>query len=278
MTTKKAIARAGKRTKAKKAAKKPGTALALAVPNQVDAQPRSVIAAIAKMAADPRCNPTAIRELLEIQKDIMASQARIDFIEAFHRMADELPVIAQNGRIEIYDKNTKKLIQSTPFAKWVDMNEVIKPILARNGFILRFMSGSEPDGRPIVYGVLSHRGGHGEESKLSLPFDASGSKNNVQGIGSSISYGKRYITVGLLNLISRAPTDQDDDAKVAGDAEMAAISDEQFQELEDKIKTSGADRVKFRAHFSVESTRELPRRRFDEAMKMLDQRASRKAS
>jgi hypothetical protein len=40
--------------------------------------------------------------------------------------------------------------------------------------------------------VLSHELGHSEETTMTLPLDTSGSKNNVQAVGSSTSYGKRY--------------------------------------------------------------------------------------
>ena len=65
-------------------------------------------------------------------------------------------------------------------------------------------------------GILSHRDGHREETTLTLPYDSSGSKNSVQAAGSSYSYGRRYATLMLLNISSRAPQDMDDDGRAAG--------------------------------------------------------------
>ena len=68
--------------------------------------------------------------------------------------------------------------------------------------------------------------GHKEEAELVLPADVSGGKNPVQAVGSSLSYGQRYVTKLLLNLASRR-LDEDDDARSAGQgqAERDAIAD-----------------------------------------------------
>jgi hypothetical protein len=60
-----------------------------------------------------------------------------------------------------------------------------------------------------------HRGGHSEEATKFYPADTSGSKNAIQAIGSSISYGKRYTASALLNLTSRK--EDDDGAKGGGE-------------------------------------------------------------
>lgn len=252
--------------------KKRSTALAVVKQHA----PRSIIEVIADAARDKAVDAGKMKELLAMQTEVMARQAKTDFIAAFHNMQMELPVLSPKGQIEIKDKVTQAIIQSTPYAKFADIMDVVKPILDRNGFILRFRTDGVADGRVVVVGILSHRNGYYEESTLTLPIDASGSKNNVQGIGSSTSYGKRYATIALLNLTSRAKPDEDDDGAVGGDASMAPITDEKFKTLEAKIVSSGADRVKFREHFHVDSIRELPQKEFDTAMKMLEQKEARK--
>ena len=62
----------------------------------------------------------------------------------------------------------------------------------------------------MVVGVLRHEAGHKEEAELVLPADVSGGKNPVQAVGSSLSYGQRYVTKLLLNLASRRLGEDDD--------------------------------------------------------------------
>ncbi len=75
-----------------------------------------------------------------------------------------------------------------------------------------------------MVGVLRHEAGHKEEAELVLPADVSGDKNPVQAVGSSLSYGQRYVTKLLLNLASRK-LGEDDDGRSAGEtrAEQDAI-------------------------------------------------------
>ena len=111
-------------------------------------------------------------------------------------------------------RNGHRLVTATAtstYALWEDINEAIKPVIARSGFGLRFRIGQEHN-TIVVTAILSHCGGHAEETTMRLPVDLSGGKNPVQAIGSSTSYGKRYTASALLNLTSRG---EDDDGKAA---------------------------------------------------------------
>jgi hypothetical protein len=112
--------------------------------------------------------------------------------------------------------------------------ETIRPILFRHGFALSFKPSVSARGEPVVVGVLRHQGGHKEEAELVLPFDPSGGKNPVQAVGSSLSYGQRYVTKLILNLASRK-LDEDDDGQMAGSvqAERDAIVEINGLEMED---------------------------------------------
>jgi ERF superfamily len=134
-----------------------------------------------------------LRWLAEIQQASEARQARASFAASLVRMQPNLPVVAEKG--EVKDRNGD--VQYT-YALWEDINETVRPILAKYGFALTFKTGIE--GRQVmVTGVLSHKAGHREETTMILPIDFSGAKNGVQAIGSSTSYGKRYTAIALLN-------------------------------------------------------------------------------
>ncbi len=73
-------------------------------------------------------------------------------------------------------------------------------------------------------GALRHEAGHKEEATLELPVDTTGDKNAVQAVGSTMSYGQRYVARMLLNLTSRG---DDDDGFAAGQSndEFNAIAE-----------------------------------------------------
>jgi hypothetical protein len=169
----------------------------------------AILAVIARAASDQAVDIDKMERLLQMQERVLARGAEAEFSTALAAMQPSLPSIDEKGSI----KNRDGQVQST-YALWEDINDAIKPMLSEHGFALSFRV-AEREGKTIVTGVLSHRSGHRETTDITLPADTSGSKNAVQAIGSSISYGKRYAAGALLNFTSRG---EDDDGKAAGKA------------------------------------------------------------
>ncbi len=169
----------------------------------------SFIHMIERASRDPNVDIDKMERLMQMHERLLDRQARAAFDAAFAAMQTELPQMPEHGKI----KNKSGGVQST-YALWEDINDIIKPIMSRNGFALSFKI-SNRDKFSVVTGTLSHSAGHREESTFELPLDISGSKNEVQGLGSSTAYGKRYVAGALLNLTSRG---QDNDG--AGSARM----------------------------------------------------------
>lgn len=166
---------------------------------------------IARAAADPNTDVDKLERLLAMAERIKAQEAKAAYTRDLATMQPKLPVIDEKGGI----KNNAGVVQST-YAKWEDINDAIQPILSAHGFALSFRPGIATDGKVTVTTVLAHADGHSDEATVTLPHDASGSKNSVQAVGSSFTYAKRYGAIGLLNITSRAPGDRDDDGQTGG--------------------------------------------------------------
>lgn len=177
-------------------------------------EPVTILNIINRAAFDPSVDADKIERLLNMAREFKKDEAKAAYAKAMIAMKPEMPVIDRKGKIVITDKNDKtKIIQSTPYALWEDIDAAITPILARHGFVLTFRTGAGAEGRITVTGVLTHEMGHSEESTMPLPLDTSGSKNNVQAAGSSTSYGKRYTATALLNIRTKG---EDDDGENGG--------------------------------------------------------------
>jgi len=160
-----------------------------------------MIAVIADAAQNPNVDVNKMSALLDMQERIMDRQAREAFVAAKAAMSSELPNISKNRRGH----------NNTRYATWDKIHRIIKPILARHGFDLGFNVGHDGN-MTTVEAVLSHVQGHVETSgAMKLPNDQSGHKNSVQAVGSTVSYGKRYTTLALLNI----STDDDTDGETA---------------------------------------------------------------
>lgn len=162
----------------------------------------AIIQVIERAAMNPNVDIDKMERLLQMQERIMERNAQAAYAAAFAEMQPDLPEIPEHGKGH----------NNASYALWEDINDLIKPVLAKHGFGISFKPGR--DGPNItVTAILTHREGHREEASMILPVDASGSKNAVQAVGSSTSYGKRYTASALLNLTSRH---EDDDGKKSG--------------------------------------------------------------
>lgn len=129
----------------------------------------------------------------------MRHNAAAAFEAAFAKMQPEIPVIDEHGRIEV-----KGAIRST-YAPLEDIHDVIKPITARHGFSIRHRTEWPADkpGTIRIVGILGHQQGHREETVFEAPMDRSDYRTDIQSMGSTVSYGRRYTTLDLLNISTR---------------------------------------------------------------------------
>lgn len=224
----------------------------------------SMIQVIERVAMNPDVDVEKMEKLLGIQERMLDRQARADFDAAMSEMQTHLPTIAKRGQIVV-----KGEVRSS-FATFEDINDVVKPILSRFGFSMSFHVNQE-GGQINVKGVLAHRSGHREETSITLGADVTGSKNAVQAVGSSVSYGKRYVMSALLNLTFRG---EDDDGEAA--APRRLVDAKQVSELSRALgQCSEKTREWFDGRYGDIS--DVPAAQFDALMVRLNE-AARKAS
>jgi hypothetical protein len=231
---------------------------------QAISETAALMQAITSAASNPAVDIDKLERLLAMHERVTARQAKAAYAKALASMQTELPEIEEHGKIDIGRGKPQK------YALWEDVNAAIKPILVKHGFSLSFRTGRDAD-KIIVTGVLLHRDGHSEETTMLLPIDASGSKNAVQAIGSSTSYGKRYTACALLNITSRG---EDDDGRSSTRRE--SITDEQVGEIVSLMDSVGAKKSVFLEVMKVPSIPEIPANRFDEAIGLLNQVAAKR--
>lgn len=135
--------------------------------------------------------------------------------------------------------NIKPVVRSTPghnskrYADFATIARAVDPVLSQFGLSYRFRS--EAGEKINVTCILSHKLGHSEETTLSGPPDKTGNKNDIQAIGSTLTYLQRYSLVQALGLAAS----NDDDAKAAT-GELC--SQEQIGEMVALIEDIGGKR------------------------------------
>lgn len=162
---------------------------------------------IERIAANPNVDVVKLEKVIDLQERLLAQQALAAFEADFARMQPDLPEIDERGKI----RNRDGSVRST-YATLEDINEVIKPILARHGFSIRHKTVFPADKPNIirVVGILGHKLGHREQSEFEAPADSSEYRTDIQSQGSTVSYGRRYTTCDLCNITTRG---QDNDGQ-----------------------------------------------------------------
>lgn len=248
----------------------PVTSLAMAPNAPMEYTPPSetavVLAVIERAARDPQVDIDKLERLLQMRERIASTAAKAAYSAALAQMQPELPTIAERGAI----KNNSGAVQSK-YALWEDVVAAITPVLSRHGFALSFRTGNG-DKTVTVTGVLSHRDGHSEETALTLPIDTSGSKNAVQSVGSSTSYGKRYTSAALLNL----RTGEADDDGQAGPVAAATVTQAQANEICALVNDTNSDPKKFLAYIDAARFEDILASKYAQAVASLQ--AKRKAA
>lgn len=195
---------------------------------------------IARAIEDPKFDADKLTKLYELRQRDIAVNAKVAFNVAFAAASLEMPTILKRGTISLgKDKDTGRDKGSIPFAKYEDLDRIIKPIERAHGFTRSFRSRPANSGVYIVL-VLAHRAGHSEESERQLPPDPGPGRNALQAIGSADSYAKRYLTLGMWNIVT---VGADDDGHTGGAGRL--ITKDQELRLRDLLLSTESDEPRF---------------------------------
>lgn len=194
----------------------------------------AVLAVIARAASDPTVDMDKLERLLDMQERIMNKQAETEFNSALAAMQAEIPSVAERGAITGKTKDGRDF-KSGNYATYEDIVDVVRPIMNKFGFAISFSIEQSPSSI-VVIGELVHKAGHSKKTQMSLPHENSGSKNSVQAIGSSTSYGKRYVFCAMLNIATRG---QDDDGYAA--VPFVGLTESQENQIKGLLSRLGMD-------------------------------------
>lgn len=160
-----------------------------------------VVSMIVAAASDPNVDVQKLEKLIDMQERWQRLQAESEFNQAFSVMQGELPTVVEKGRGD----------KQMAYAPIEDVMEAVRPVLQKHGFSVSHQTEWPQDrkGTVRIVGILSHRLGHSRTSVFESQADNSGSKNAIQALGSTITYGRRYTLNDLLGIVSRRGEDND---------------------------------------------------------------------
>lgn len=158
-------------------------------------------------------NIEQIEKLMDLQMRWEADQARKAYVVDMAEFKKNPPQIAKDKKVG-YENNDGSFT-GYKHASLGNVTGAIVEGLAKHGFSHRWDTEQQQGGLIVVTCVLTHRLGHSERTALSSSPDQSGKKNNIQAVGSTITYLQRYTLLAATGL---ATHDQDDDGAGSGEA------------------------------------------------------------
>lgn len=202
-----------------------------------------------------------VEKLMALQERYQANEARKAFNAAMADAKAEIKPIFKNRKVDFTGEKGRTQYDHEDLA---EIARTVDPVLATYGLNYRWRS--RQDGASIcVACIMAHRDGYSEETELSSGRDDSGKKNNLQALGSAITYLQRY----TLKLALGLSASKDDDARTTGET-GELISEEQITQLNALAKEVGADLPKFCAWAGVESLDAILASKFPDAKKALE--------
>lgn len=208
-----------------------------------------------------------LTKLMDLQERWEANEARKAYVRAMAEFKSEPLKVTKSKTVSFGNGGRTAYTHAT----LADVVEAVVHALSAHGLSHRWETKQE-NNLVTVACVITHDMGHSERTELSAPADSSGSKNNIQAIGSTVTYLQRYTLMAATGLAAK---DMDDDGRTAAPADK--INGSQHDTLMAKLEATNSDVGKFCAAFGIEDVRDLPASQFDEAMKKLAMKAKRNA-
>ncbi len=240
--------------------------LTVSQPREVATQP-TMIDVIRELSRDESVKPEKLRELYELQLLAEAKEAEKQFNIDFAQAMSEMPTI---GKDKVKGMGNDKA--GIPYASYEKIDAIVRRIEFKYGFCRTFSTERTDKAGSLMTVTLLHKGGHSIKSTRYLPPDQGpGRSGDATAQGSSDSYNKRYLTIGIWNLVTIGA---DDDGKRA-----EAITRDQADSMNSLISEIGmnsAARGMFFTIAGVNSVEEIPQYRYKDLMMALQSKRAAK--
>jgi hypothetical protein len=211
------------------------------------------------MAVSQGADLDKLEKLMALQERWEANEARKAFNDAMGAFRAEGITVAKDSRVTY---KTDKGVTDYVHASLGNICNVVGAAMAKYGLSYRWNT-QQTEGLIKVTCVVSHKQGHSESVSLQASADSSGGKNNIQAIGSTVSYLERYT---LLAATGTATEYQDDDGR--GSDPIEYISANQEADLTALLDEVGANKKAFMDYFKIDKIEDLPADEYKKAVAM----------
>lgn len=191
-----------------------------------------------------------LAQLMDLQERWEKKEAKKTFMVALAAFQAEMPVLKKNKTAKITSKTGGSY--SYTYAELGYITSIITPLLSKHGLSYRWDFQEVGDKLKVTCNV-THIDGHTECTSMEAGRDNSGSKNDIQQKGSTMTYLQRYTLIGALGLstanedIDGQGTQENESLKAAKEAIEKATTKEEFEMIWGTYPELQGD-IEFRKH------------------------------
>lgn len=163
--------------------------------------------AILSAAVAKGVDPATLKQLMDLQERYEANEARKEFVAAMAAFKAKPPRISKNKEVDFTGSTNKRTHYK--HATLDNVCDVIGSALAEHGLSFTWRTEQLEGGLIRVSCILTHQRGHSQETSLQAGRDDSGNKNNIQAVGSTVTYLQRYTLLAATGMAVADGTDDD---------------------------------------------------------------------
>jgi ERF superfamily len=177
------------------------------LPASPSASPSAVLALIERVALDPRADAEKLERVMAMYERLQAKEAEFAYNAAKGRILKKLArvkiVKTRSALCEIASgKRQKSGYEAFKYAPLEEIDKHLRPLLAEEEMDLSYSDEPQQGGGLLIRGRLKHLpSGHYEDSFMPAPPDTSGGKSDVQAVGSTNSFLRRYVACNIFNIV-----------------------------------------------------------------------------
>ena len=197
----------------------PDSDQAVAVPGAAAVTPvedRNIQSAILELVSrHPDLDTDKVRALIDMQHAMEDRAAERAFNRDMSKAQARCQAVVREREAKMGDKGSWK------YADLAAIDLMLRPIMTEFGFSITYdrKPRSGDGGGLEIIGTLRHRDGHSITASFPLALDSGPGRNNAQAAGSTDSYGRKYVLLGLFNIVRK---DEDTDGVDAGGQPLRA--------------------------------------------------------
>lgn len=155
-------------------------------------------AELLQIAVSQNADIDKLTKLMDLYERWERNEARMAYVESMVDFKKSPPEILKNGHVHFETKNGD--IMEYDYATLDHICDEVIAGLATHGLSHRWKTEQGAQGIIRVTCIITHESGHQEETALEGFPDASGGKNSIQAIGSTVSYLQRYTLLAATGL------------------------------------------------------------------------------